>query len=112
MRQELLRLGVDPELIREALAGFDAAEMAYRAGRSRAQRLAGIGFEEFSKKLWPYLHRRGFDQMVIQDAVNRLWQELSDPLHGGVDSKCEEEQPKNAGGIVASQPTDAEGADY
>ena len=90
LRMELLRLGVDAEVIREALTGFDAADNAYRAGRTLARRLAGSGYPNFRRKLWSYLRGRGFDDTVIRDAVSRLWRELADPLDGSVDAEREE----------------------
>ncbi len=90
LRMELLRLGVEAEVVREALAGFDATENAYRAGRTLARRLAGGEYSNFRRRLWSYLRGRGFDDAVISDVVNRLWRELTDPLDGGVDTDPEE----------------------
>ena len=86
LRQELLRLGVSQEVVREALADFDAEDNAYRAGRGLAVRLAGSEYAQFRQRLWAHLQRRGFDSGVIGEAVQRLWQELADPLDGEVDS--------------------------
>ena len=90
IRQELLRLGVEPEVIREALEGFDATDNAYRAGLNFSRRLARSDYPRFRQRLWPFLQRRGFDHPVIQDVVRRLWQDLADPLHGSVDAEEEE----------------------
>lgn len=90
LRQELLRLGVAPETVREALADFDAGDNAYRAGRKLALRLAGIGYPQFRQSLWPHLQRRGFDSAVIAGTVRRLWQELADPLHREIDASQDE----------------------
>ena len=91
IRRELLRLGVEPEVIQGALEGFDANDNAYRAGLTLARRLAGSDYTRFRQRLWPFLQRRGFDHSVIQDVVRQLWQDLADPLHGGVDTDAEEQ---------------------
>ena len=91
LRQELLRLGVSPEVVREALADFDAEDNAYRAGRGLAVRLADGEKSQFRQRLWAHLQRRGFDSGVIGEAVQRLWEELADPLDGHVDADANEE---------------------
>jgi len=83
--RELLQLGVDPEMIREALDGFDAEGNAYRAARPLARRLAGGDYSNFRRRVSSHLQRRGFSYEVIGDAAGRLWRELSDPLDSSVD---------------------------
>jgi regulatory protein len=90
IRQELFRLGVEPEIIQAALEGYDAEGQAYRAGRRLALRLPGSGYRDFRQRLWAYLRRRGFDQAVIDDAVKRLWRDLPDFLNGGEDTHSDE----------------------
>lgn len=90
IRQELLRLGVQPEVIQVALEGYDAEGQAYRAGRGLAIRLEGSDYREFRQRLWAYLRRRGFHQEVIDDAVKRLWRDLPDFLDGSVHPNSEE----------------------
>ena len=81
LRQELLRLGVAPDVVREALQDFDGADNAYRAGWNLARRLAESDYSEFRRRLWAHLQRRGFESAAIGEAVQRLWGELADPLH-------------------------------
>jgi regulatory protein len=90
LRQELLGLGVEADVVREALEGFDAGENAYRAARVVAGKLKGREHPIFRRRLWSHLHRRGFEGPVIQEVINRLWRELTDPLHGDVDAEAEE----------------------
>jgi len=91
LRQELGRFGVPKEVIDETLEGFDAADNAYRAGRKLALRLATKEYPYFRQRLWAYLHRRGFGGQLIGQTVERLWQELADPLHGDEDTQKDEE---------------------
>ncbi len=88
---ELRRLGVDSEVVQEALADFDADENAYRAAARYASRLSQQDFPEFKRKLWAFLQRRGFDSSVVRQTVDRLWRELFNPDHGHVDSDPEED---------------------
>ena len=86
IRQELRRLGVDSEVIREALSGFDTDANAYRAGSRYAAKLPVEDAAAFRRKLGGFLHRRGFEGEVVGQTVERLWRELFDPLHSGVDA--------------------------
>ena len=85
LEQELLRLGVDREIVQDALAGFDAAGNAYRAALRLAQRLNKGDYPEFRTKVWRLLQRRGFEASTIRDVVDRLWRDLTDPYHRPVD---------------------------
>ena len=96
LRQELLRLGVDPGVIQEALAGFDANGNAYRADLAVARRLTGSDYTQFRKRVWTHLQRRSFDHSVISDVVNQLWRELADPQNCVVDAEPQEQQGENS----------------
>ena len=95
IQQELLRLGVEPEVIQDALDGFDAADNAYRAALIPARRLDDSDYPRFRQRLWAYLQRRGFDHSIISDAVSRIWRELTDPQHSIVDTEPQEQQREN-----------------
>ena len=84
-------MGVDSEVVREALSDYDSAENAYRAAARYASRLVGAEFPEFRRKLWAFLQRRGFESAVIRQTVERLREELFDPDDGHVDRDPEEE---------------------
>ena len=96
LRRELQGLGVDREVIQEALDGIDEAENAYRAASAIARRLAaidsGTDYGHFRRKVWDYLQRRGFDHSAIRSTVERHWSELADPLDGGVDTETDDQQ--------------------
>ena len=78
--RELLSLGVEQEVVNEALAGFDAGENAYHAGHNYARRLEERDYIQFRKRLWGHLVRKGFQPSVIGETVRRLWRELADSL--------------------------------
>ena len=90
LRQELLRLGVAAETIREALEDFDATGNAYQAGRTLAVRLSSTGYANFRQRLWSHLQRRGFEAAAIEETVQTLWRELADPLHRDEDAHGDE----------------------
>ena len=88
---ELRRLGVDSEVVDDALADFDAAGNAYRAAARYASRQSRQDYPEFRRKLWAFLQRRGFDAAVVRQTVERLWQELFDSDHSHVDGDPDED---------------------
>ena len=96
IRQELQRLGVDSEVIRDALSGFDAAANAYQAGSTYAAKLPVEAAAAFRRKLGGFLHRKGFEGEVVGQTVERLWRELFDPLHGRVDGDGQHDQTEEA----------------
>ena len=75
IRQELQRLGVDREVIRDALSDFDTAANAYQAGSKYAAKLPVEDAVAFHRKLGGFLHRRGFEGEVLGQTVERLWRE-------------------------------------
>ena len=85
IRQELQRLGVDREVIRETLSGNDASANAYQPGYKYAAKLSLDDATAFKRKLGSFLHRRGFEGEVLGQTVERLWRELLDPLDSRVD---------------------------
>ena len=85
IRQVLRKLGVDREVIREALSGLDSSANAYQAGSKYASKLSVDNAGDFRRKLGGFLHRRGFEGDVLGQTVERIWRELLDPLDGGVD---------------------------
>jgi len=85
IRQELQNLGVDREVIREALSDFDSSANAYRAGSKYASKLSVDSAGQFRRTLGGFLHRRGFEGDVLGQTVERIWRDLLDPLDGSVD---------------------------
>ncbi len=77
IRQELQKLGVDREVIREALSDFDASANAYKAGSKYASKLPVEDANNFRRRLGGFLHRRGFEGDVLGQTVEQLWRELA-----------------------------------
>jgi len=74
---ELKRLGVAPEVAREAVADLDETDSAYRAARALARRLSPEDAVAFRRRLGAGLHRRGFSGEVVRSVVERLWREAT-----------------------------------
>ena len=96
LRQELLQRGVAPDVIEEALEGFDAASNAYRAGSKLARRISAATGQDFRRRLWAHLQRKGFKQGVVRETVERLWQELPELQHSQVDPHSEGQESVDA----------------
>ena len=75
MAWELQRRGVDEQTIRNVMSShFDRAtesEAALKAARRRLERLKDLDEDAARQKTRAFLARRGFDEDVIDDAVNQ-----------------------------------------
>jgi regulatory protein len=76
LQYELSKKGVQPELIAKAVQTCDEDELAYRAACKLLPRLKENSWQEFRRKMYPYLARRGFPYDVIISVIQRLWEEL------------------------------------
>jgi regulatory protein len=76
LRHELRQKGISQAIIDQVLQSIDSQSSAYRAGRSRAQRLARTDQHVFRQKLGSYLLRRGFGHEEVWPVVNQLWREV------------------------------------
>lgn len=77
LHAELRAKGVAPEGIDEALGetGEGEEERAYQAGRKRLRLLARLDEDEFRRRMYGFLQRRGFDYETTRSATDRLWSE-------------------------------------
>ena len=95
IRHELLGLGIDRQVVDQALEGFDPSENAYRAACtwwSKQSKKGALEYAKWRQRLWGHLQRRGFENELIGETVRRLWSELSDPLDGRVHTHGHEQQ--------------------
>ncbi len=76
LRYELRQKGLRDEIIAQALTDQDEEEGAYRAALRQGRRLAHLDQVSFRQKLGAYLLRRGFPHGVVNQIVDRAWQEL------------------------------------
>jgi regulatory protein len=74
---ELKQRGVDQQLIQQSLAQVDDDQAAYQAALRRSRKLQGLDWQDFRKKMYGYLARRGFDYETSAPVVKRVWNELN-----------------------------------
>lgn len=85
---ELLRKGLNKEIIDEVVKDVDDGEFAYRAAVARAGRLPTGDFQVFRRRLGQFLVRKGFDYGTVQETVARVWKE-----YGNGTSELPDEDP-------------------
>ena len=66
------------EIIKEGTDDSNDMDSAYHAALSKAQRLPKQDYEVFRRRLGDYLRRRGFGYTVINQTVEKMWQELKE----------------------------------
>ena len=72
---ELRRKGIANDIIDQVVDSVDDAGSAYRAAVSKARSLPLSDYESFRRRLGEHLKRRGFSYPVINQTVERIWQE-------------------------------------
>jgi regulatory protein len=75
LRMELKQKGIDEAIIQETLVGLNDEEQAYEAGQKKARQLRTVDEQEFKRKLFGFLARRGFNYEVASPIVKKLWEE-------------------------------------
>lgn len=75
LRVELRHKGITDEAIETSIADLDEDELAYRAAFKQARRLKHLEWQDFRKKLYGFLARRGFNYDVISGVVPKVWEE-------------------------------------
>ena len=75
IKLELRQKGVAAETANEVVKDLDDENYVYEAGLRKARRLSGSDYDDFRRRLYGYLRRRGFNYETVKRAVTRLWQE-------------------------------------
>ena len=73
--REMTGKGVARSLADAAVLDLDDEETARVAAAKFARRLAGVDYEQFHRRLWQHLQRRGYSGAVARRAVSELWQQ-------------------------------------
>ncbi|MFC2013257.1 RecX family transcriptional regulator [Chloroflexota bacterium] len=79
-RSELRQKGITEDIIDGVVSGVDDNDSACRAARSKARSLSRADYQEFRRRLGGYLRRRGFTYEIINNTVERIWQEMDSNL--------------------------------
>ena len=75
LRHELINKGIETSIVEEIVKEIDDDAIAYAAGASQANKLSGLDFLYFRRKLWGLLKRRGFNDEVSINTISQLWKE-------------------------------------
>jgi regulatory protein len=75
IKLELRQKGVATETADDAVKDLDDDNSVYEAGLKKARRLSGLDYDDFRRRLYDYLRRRGFNYENVKGAVARLWEE-------------------------------------
>jgi regulatory protein len=73
IRHELLQKGIDVETVNLVIADINDEANALKAGLKKARLLGKFSLLEFSRRLAPYLARRGYGGEVIHKVIPLLW---------------------------------------
>ena len=76
VRQELLRHGVDPATVDNAVADMDDDDAALRAALKYVSRVARLDVKHRNHRMGAYLMRRGFGADVVWRALRQLYGEV------------------------------------
>ena len=74
-RLELRQKGVAEDIIDRVVGTIDEEDSAYRAALKKARSLPQSDYQSYRRRLGEHLKRRGFSYGVINNIVNRLWQD-------------------------------------
>jgi regulatory protein len=73
VQHELRQKGVSAEMADEVTSELDDESSAYKAGVRKMRSLTSVDYDEFRRRLFGYLRRRGFSYEVAARVVERLW---------------------------------------
>lgn len=73
---ELRQKGVNRQAIDRALEDVDEERLAYRAALKQSRKLRNLNQQEFRRKLYGYLSRRGFGYEVSAPVVSLVWEQI------------------------------------
>jgi len=75
LASELSQKGVSRQIIDRVLEEVDEEAMAHKLARKKLPRVSHLDREEFFRKLYGYLSRKGFHYSLCNQLVNQLWEE-------------------------------------
>lgn len=71
---ELRQKGIVDQEIQSAVSNLDETLLAQQAAEKVAPRFAKLPFDEFRKKMFGYLSRRGFSYGIANETIRNTWQ--------------------------------------
>lgn len=76
LAMELKKLGVDPGIIQDSVNGIDEESLAYQAAIKQSRKYARLEWNDFRKKMFGFLSRRGFNYETSNEIVKQVWNEI------------------------------------
>jgi regulatory protein len=73
---ELFQKGISREIIDDELKGLNEDDLALQCARGKASSYQHLDQENFQKKMFAFLNRRGFPYQIIKDTVWEIWNEI------------------------------------
>jgi len=77
LRMELRQKGIPDKIIDSVTSNIDEGYLAYQAALKQARKYRGLEWQEFRKKMYGFLARRGFDYGIISTIIPQAWEDLS-----------------------------------
>jgi regulatory protein len=77
LQMELRQKGIHEEIIDSVTSNIDEEHLAYQAAMKHARKYRQLEWQDFRKKMYGFLARRGFDYGIISSIVQKTWEELS-----------------------------------
>lgn len=77
LQAELRQKGIPDRVISSTLEGLDETSLALKAARKKARRYQQLEWQDFQKKLYGFLARRGFHYGVISEVVPQVYEEVT-----------------------------------
>ena len=78
LRTELIKKGISNLIIEEILQDINEEELALKFARGKISRLIALEKQEYQKKMYGYLSRRGFDYSLSREVTDQIWNEIED----------------------------------
>ncbi|MFC1906200.1 regulatory protein RecX [Chloroflexota bacterium] len=75
IKLELRRKGVADDIAEKTTRDIDDHAGAYKAASKKSAVLKNLDFTIFQKKLFSFLHNRGFAYQIIRPTIEKIWAE-------------------------------------
>jgi len=76
IKLELRRKGVADEVAERTTCEVDDQAGAYKAALKKANSLKNLEYGKFQKKLFSFLHNRGFGYQIVRPTIDKVWAQL------------------------------------
>jgi len=73
---ELKQFGIDPMIIQDSIYGIDEGNLAYQAAIKQSRKYERLEWEDFRRKMFGYLSRRGFNYETSKETIQQVWNEI------------------------------------